>query len=109
MFLDFFFSSRRRHTRCALVTGVQTCALPISHTPHLIALFPKRKTPASARKRRRRTGVFGKHARDRRGGRESQAAEAVPRHRAATLLTHPSPPLKGVISALTPSSPRSAS
>src|SRR3546814_9587605 len=29
-FLLFFFSSRRRHTRCALVTGVQTCALPIS-------------------------------------------------------------------------------
>src|SRR3546814_6722480 len=27
--LLFFFSSRRRHTRCALVTGVQTCALPI--------------------------------------------------------------------------------
>src|SRR3546814_9258266 len=25
----FFFSSRRRHTGCALVTGVQTCALPI--------------------------------------------------------------------------------
>src|SRR3546814_9366165 len=29
----FFFSSRRRHTRCALVTGVQTCALPISVAP----------------------------------------------------------------------------
>src|SRR3546814_12285126 len=29
MILLFFFSSRRRHTRCALVTGVQTCALPI--------------------------------------------------------------------------------
>src|SRR3546814_1818984 len=28
--MAFFFSSRRRHTRCALVTGVQTCALPIS-------------------------------------------------------------------------------
>src|SRR3546814_8278206 len=28
-FLCFFFSSRRRHTSCALVTGVQTCALPI--------------------------------------------------------------------------------
>src|SRR3546814_5828084 len=28
-FLSFFFPSRRRHTRCALVTGVQTCALPI--------------------------------------------------------------------------------
>src|SRR3546814_6647701 len=26
---EFFLSSRRRHTRCALVTGVQTCALPI--------------------------------------------------------------------------------
>src|SRR3546814_4204629 len=28
-----FFASRRRHTRCALVTGVQTYALPISPTP----------------------------------------------------------------------------
>src|SRR3546814_7221018 len=38
--LVFFFSSRRRHTRCALVTGVQTCALPIcardlAHDRHL--------------------------------------------------------------------------
>src|SRR3546814_3992979 len=31
MVLFFFFSSRRRHTRCALVTGVQTCALPICY------------------------------------------------------------------------------
>src|SRR3546814_2970108 len=30
LFCSFFFSSRRRHTSCALVTGVQTCALPIS-------------------------------------------------------------------------------
>src|SRR3546814_3350487 len=30
MSVCFFFSSRRRHTRCGLVTGVQTCALPIS-------------------------------------------------------------------------------
>src|SRR3546814_1727830 len=29
MIYILFFSSRRRHTRCALVTGVQTCALPI--------------------------------------------------------------------------------
>src|SRR3546814_15183707 len=29
LFGFFFFSSRRRHTSCALVTGVQTCALPI--------------------------------------------------------------------------------
>src|SRR3546814_9585610 len=34
----FFFSSRRRHTRCALVTGVQTCALPIS-SPRLPVLL----------------------------------------------------------------------
>src|SRR3546814_17408810 len=32
-FLSFFFSSRRRHTSCALVTGVQTCALPASIAP----------------------------------------------------------------------------
>src|SRR3546814_12205589 len=30
----FCLSSRRRHTRCALVTGVQTCALPIFTIPH---------------------------------------------------------------------------
>src|SRR3546814_3187879 len=35
-----FFSSRRRHTRCALVTGVQTCALPIS--PACAARFASR-------------------------------------------------------------------
>src|SRR3546814_6432115 len=28
--VSFCFSTRRRHKRCALVTGVQTCALPIS-------------------------------------------------------------------------------
>src|SRR3546814_1684430 len=36
----FFFSSRRRHTRCALVTGVQTCALPIFWT-HINGLARK--------------------------------------------------------------------
>src|SRR3546814_5556638 len=36
---NFFFSSRRRHTRCALVTGVQTCALPIY--PVDVALVPE--------------------------------------------------------------------
>src|SRR3546814_9979353 len=44
LFIFFFFSSRRRHTRCALVTGVQTCALPIfisfiDHTLRNIYLF----------------------------------------------------------------------
>src|SRR3546814_6259692 len=37
----FFFSSRRRHTSCALVTGVQTCALPI--------YLPRRCNPSLAR------------------------------------------------------------
>src|SRR3546814_18416057 len=41
----FFFSSRRRHTRCALVTGVQTCALPIS-----LGYVPIDKEPEAASK-----------------------------------------------------------
>src|SRR3546814_19855372 len=36
----FFFSSKIRHTRCALVTGVQTCALPISVGRRRFTLFP---------------------------------------------------------------------
>src|SRR3546814_10206493 len=35
----FFFSSRRRHTRCALVTVVQTCALPIFFPVFLLILL----------------------------------------------------------------------
>src|SRR3546814_2652492 len=42
-FLLFFFSSRRRHTRCALVTGVQTCALPISWQAGQAYLLPKER------------------------------------------------------------------
>src|SRR3546814_8845258 len=48
----FFFSSRRRHTRCALVTGVQTCALPISVADAGAAAplaSPKRAAPTTAR------------------------------------------------------------
>src|SRR3546814_2471637 len=41
-FSFFFFSSRRRHTRCALVTGVQTCALPIFWDPILSPGAPTR-------------------------------------------------------------------
>src|SRR3546814_4503981 len=53
----FFFSSRRRHTRCALVTGVQTCALPISPVPRLA-----RKQPEQ-------------HAQDQEPGKEQDQAE----------------------------------
>src|SRR3546814_9173977 len=43
-FVSVFFSSRNRHTRCALVTGVQTCALPISTVqfPEEVRVFPRR-------------------------------------------------------------------
>src|SRR3546814_4895030 len=61
----FFFSSRRRHTRCALVTGVQTCALPIS-------VLGRRGDPADrgwlCRARRRCAG--------RAGGEEARGGEA---------------------------------
>src|SRR3546814_2008737 len=45
LFFVFFFSSRRRHTRCALVTGVQTCALPIyadDQVPNVISAIDRR-------------------------------------------------------------------
>src|SRR3546814_11423485 len=45
--LVFFFSSRRRHTRCALVTGVQTCALPILDLPEPLGPIMACTSPAS--------------------------------------------------------------
>src|SRR3546814_2756692 len=45
----FFFASRRRHTRFALVTGVQTCALPISLDAVQELRFPKFFAPEHAR------------------------------------------------------------
>src|SRR3546814_1294945 len=46
----FFFSSRRRHTRYALVTGVQTCALPIyAEGPLKAGLNPLMVPPPSGR------------------------------------------------------------
>src|SRR3546814_443725 len=53
LYFFFLFSSRRRHTRCALVTGVQTCALPISggrmswltRVRQRLPFLPKRETP----------------------------------------------------------------
>src|SRR3546814_959433 len=44
-FMLFFFSSRRRHTRCALVTGVQTCALPISQERGISVSFVQIDAP----------------------------------------------------------------
>src|SRR3546814_8001726 len=51
-FFFFFFSSRSRHTRYALVTGVQTCALPIFHGLFLaakaVALAAEQARPETA-------------------------------------------------------------
>src|SRR3546814_15389636 len=60
MFVFFFFSSRRRHTRCALVTGVQTCALPISTSPRTCGSGcsdPRRRFDMNAGKRVVVTGM----------------------------------------------------
>src|SRR3546814_9113674 len=46
--VSFFLSSRRRHTRCALVTGVQTCALPIYIAP-LVGPTELQPAPSAAR------------------------------------------------------------
>src|SRR3546814_3573750 len=56
----FFFSSRRRHTRCALVTGVQTCALPIYEAA---ADFPiaRRHQRIDAARRRMARGIEQLH------------------------------------------------
>src|SRR3546814_2132216 len=43
LFYLFFFSSRRRHTRCALVTRVQTCALPILQQPSFVGRIKRRR------------------------------------------------------------------
>src|SRR3546814_10492413 len=68
--LFFFFTSRRRHTRCALVTGVQTCALPISSPPLAGQTLPRplpaeRPLPRALRRRpRQRRSIRRRRPRD---------------------------------------------
>src|SRR3546814_1856055 len=81
--ISFFFSSRRRHTRCALVTGVQTCALPIWSTPRgalggggarLVRL--SRRTPRGGARRRGQGNAGG-----RAGGRDRVPEDRPPEAR----------------------------
>src|SRR3546814_16596337 len=58
----FFFSSRRRHTRCALVTGVQTCALPISLISPQGHPHPAFHLSRYSKAQKRRVRLFGKPA-----------------------------------------------
>src|SRR3546814_17964099 len=74
-----FFSSRRRHTRCALVTGVQTCALPIFRNSRgscragSLPRSPRRRDrPLSRRRRRDAAGAARAPPRSRRGGSEER-------------------------------------
>src|SRR3546814_5546905 len=75
----FVFSSRRRHTRCALVTGVQTCALPISSTSPTLCRLRQHLT-------RRAEGV-------------AQAGKDSPKERAGTAALVP-PQLTSVFTSL---------
>src|SRR6184192_2181174 len=65
VFRFFFFSSRRRHTRCRLVTGVQTCALPIS------TRLPRSRAAATRRATARI--LSGSRSEERRVGKECQS------------------------------------
>src|SRR3546814_7764226 len=61
----FFFSSRIRHTSCALVTGVQTCALPISGQPdfaHLVIDYAPDEMIVESKSLKLFLGAFRNHA-----------------------------------------------
>src|SRR3546814_1391381 len=70
-FTSFFFSSRRRHTICALVTGVQTCALPICRARARGRRFPDwRESCRRSRNRFSATLFCGWRSEERRVGKE---------------------------------------
>src|SRR3546814_16457234 len=90
MFFLFFFSSRRRHTRCALVTGVQTCALPVPQP------VPQENPAKSVSYRARRrsvshgciTEVYHKHRLWRASRRYGAPTEGTP----SLVKSEPAPP-----------------
>src|SRR3546814_11179822 len=64
-YMHLFFSSRRRHTRCALVTGVQTCALPIYGRRRRISAARCGDRPPARPSRRSRRGPSSRRFPDR--------------------------------------------
>src|SRR3546814_11113000 len=74
----FFFSSRRRHTRCALVTGVQTCALPIAPCPPRVAKLAEAIGPHPSHPRVR---LLMASPAERSGRQVSRAIEALRRRK----------------------------
>src|SRR3546814_3742612 len=85
----FFFSSRRRHTRCALVTGVQTCALPILKVD---GCKPDEKTKAAAeREALRQGGVPDNQARSTRTANQRSEERRVGKECVSTCRSRWSP------------------
>src|SRR3546814_15459944 len=80
LWCGFFFSSRRRHTRCALVTGVQTCALPICAT---------RAARADAAIAARRPGAYRAPDRGLAAGRLHRRTARAPSSRAKSAPARP--------------------
>src|SRR3546814_5589382 len=68
--LCFFFSSRRRHTRCALVTGVQTCALPIYNKARTQNCWTNRNDRKAAQDRYAARKHYAGRSEERRVGKE---------------------------------------
>src|SRR3546814_12851492 len=78
MWFVFFFSRRRRHTRCALVTGVQTCALPILYQG---SARRDRRLLCRRNAARRRDALLGRRDRGRGIADDRPRSAAYQRHR----------------------------
>src|SRR3546814_1399900 len=94
-FVVFFFASRRRHTRCALVTGVQTCALPIFEA------YAASKARLFAMQRHEDFAAFGcddmmtRAIMQAEAARRAQGRARCPDQAALTQLQHDWPSLQG--------------
>src|SRR3546814_7829183 len=75
VFNYFFFSSRRRHTRCALVTGVQTCALPILLERTIVHARGDVGADQDAARKGRRVGIVAQAEHRRRADAEQRCGE----------------------------------
>src|SRR3546814_3770962 len=81
-----FFSSRRRHTMFALVTGVQTCALPIFHAGPALLAEPYFAVPRAPARQPRRDG----DAAQTQGNRPERGRQRQGR---SMRMTHPETPV----------------
>src|SRR3546814_3612198 len=85
VFFYLCFSNRRRHTRCALVTGVQTCALPISAADQQSGQGRRARGRRRARERAR-AAPFAAQPAQRALSRDQARSHRPP---ALTVMAHP--------------------